>query len=157
MKKLISILLVCVMLFLGNVSVFAAETDEAPEIYDLSKLFVNYEEKDHGLDPDDYFAYPEVKIYISGNYKNAEVWNAFYSRLTDEHSKYIILNTSRPTTPGASDPFGTIMLGEKGNKSFYIDFTDEFFSYIKTLDRLDGNVLIMDFLMNLLMKVHLLI
>ena len=45
MKKLISILLICSMIFMGSISIFAAETDEASESYDLSKLFVNYEEK----------------------------------------------------------------------------------------------------------------
>ncbi|MBR4881380.1 MAG: hypothetical protein IKU19_05565 [Clostridia bacterium] len=171
MKKLISVLLIFSMIFAGSVSAFAADTES--EIYDLSKLFVNYDEKslpemvryinenqdvygfieffrNHGVDFDKMFSAPEVEIYMSGIYKNSEVFNAFYSRLTDEHSKYIILNTSRPTTPESSTPYGTVMLGEKGNKCFYIDFTDEFFSYIKTLDRLDGNVFIMDFLLNLL-------
>ncbi len=173
MKKLISILIICSMIFMGSISIFAAETDEASESYDLSKLFVNYEEKslsemvkyinenqkvygfieffrNHGLNFYDPFDFPEIQIYMSGDYKNTEVWNAFYSRLTDEHSKYIVLNYSRPTTPEASDSVGTVMLGEKGTKRFWINFTDEFFSYIKTLDRLDGNVFIMDFLMNLL-------
>ena len=33
------------MILMGSISIFAAETDEASESYDLSKLFVNYEEK----------------------------------------------------------------------------------------------------------------
>jgi len=172
MKKLISVLLICSMIFLGSVPVFAAETAEDTESFDISKLFVNYEEKtiaemvkyiyenqavydfveffrNHGSDPDQGFGFPEITIYMSGNYKTNEVWNAFYSNLTDEHSKYIVLNTSRPSNsyaPGVT----SAMLGEIGTKCFWIDFTNEFFDHIKSLNRLDGNILIMDFLMNLL-------
>ena len=63
-------------------------------------------------------------------------------------SKYIVLNGSRPSNsyaPGITDA----MLGEIGT-CFWLNFTNEFFEYIKTLNRLDGNILIMDFLMNLL-------
>ena len=172
MKKLISVLLIFSMILLGSVPVFAAETAEDTESFDISKLFVNYEEKtiaemvkyiyenqavyafveyfrNHGSDPDQGFGFPEITIYMSGNYKTNEVWNAFYSNLTDEHSKYIVLNGSRPSNsdaPGITDA----MLGEIGTKCFCIDFTNEFFDHIKSLNRLDGNVLIMDFLMNLL-------
>ncbi|MBQ2730197.1 MAG: dockerin type I repeat-containing protein [Clostridia bacterium] len=171
MKKALSILLMCSMIFLSSISVFAAEAEA--ETYDISNLFVDYNEKslyemvkyisenqqvygfieyfrNHGLKPGSSFDFPEVRIYMSGNYKASEVFNAFYSRLTDEHSRYIVLNTSRPTTPEATFPHGTVMLGEKGNKCFYIDFTDEFFSYVNSLNRLDSNILIMDFLLNLL-------
>ena len=145
MKKIISVLLVCSMLFLGSVSVFATGSVEESESLDIAELFVEYEEKslyemvkyinenqivygfieffrNHGLKADNPWAYPEVTIYMSGNYKTQEVWNAFYSRLTEEHSKYIELNMSRPNTPDASTPHGTVMLGEKGTKCFWIDF-----------------------------------
>lgn len=168
MKKYFSIVLVCSIVFLGSVSVFATDLYAENESYDLAELFTNYEEKSfsemvefiadnpksYGLIEyfrgRNYTNDHSMVIHMSGNYDPIfNVLNVFATSVTDNCSKYLSWG-SRPSSPAAYMTTGSILVGEKGDLCFGIGIKEEFIRYINSLDRVEGDKMILNFLMNLI-------
>lgn len=173
MKKIISMLLVCTMLLLSSVTVFAVDTETEAVSYDLSELFADYQDytlsemvefinankKIHSFVQ--YFrdaavefniSYPEnlffINAQIEGNINSSERHEIFGINCDINFSKYLY-STARITTPSDSVNQGRILLGERGNKLITVELNKEFVKYVCSLDRVEGNRLIVKFFMNM--------
>lgn len=174
MKKIISMVLVCTMLLLSSVTVFAVDTETEPVSYDLSELFADYHEYSVSEMVEFLNANPETlafvyylrtaigfrgyscPVHMAGEYNNGSVSNrikvldAFFPNYTSNVPKYFVCG-ARPQIPDESWSFKYYsLLGEKGDICFAIQLDEEFVKYINSLDYAEGNRLIFNFLMNLL-------
>lgn len=169
MKKVISVLLVCSMILLSTVSVLATDSVAESKSYDLDELFNDYDEKSLSEMVEfiaenqsvfcfvEHFryqrlisqlvSYHKLVIHVSGEYNHpGEIHSVFGTNFNANAniSKYLGWG-DRPVTPDSSP-----LLGEKGIKNFTIEMNEEFIDHINSLNRLDGNILILDFIMNLM-------
>ena len=69
--------------------------------------------------------------------------------LVDYYGKYAV-STARLVKADANNLPGDVHIGEVGNKIMTLELNEEFIKYIDSLNRLDGNVMILDILMNIL-------
>ena len=173
MKKVISIILVFSMLILSASAVFASDSDVESKNYDLSELFNDYHEYSLSEMIEFYNVTPEayafvcylresylrnsenlwVVIHMDGKYSTpGTVFNAYTSRFTDgdTYLSYCDINRSRPGSPDIYMKSHSVLMGEKGNRCFNLEINYDFVEYIKALDSLEGNILILDLLMNLI-------
>ena len=167
MKKIISIILVVSMLILSTVTVFAVDTEAETVSYDLSELFKDYHE--YSLDEMIEFINENPYVYSFVEYLRTEIGNRTYifaihfagEYIRSEHGSKLLNNTGfsdnmceylYPTFRVMTPDVGGFrdLLGEKGNKCFHIQFMFEFVEYINSVDYIEGNRLILNFLMNLL-------
>ncbi|MBQ2730198.1 MAG: leucine-rich repeat protein [Clostridia bacterium] len=146
---------------------------EETEGYDLSELFIDYEEKslyemvEFIADNQETYSWVNffrdssetrtntVYIHMAEEFTNKYdvVPNVRDAGLTDNTGKYLVtdvLNTVPVVKPDADTMPGNVMIGEIGNKMMTVEISEEFIEHINSLNRLDGNVLILDFLMNIL-------
>lgn len=173
MKKIISMLLVCTMLLLSSVTVFAVDTETEAVSYDLSELFADYHEYSVSEMVEFLNANPEAlafvyylrtaigfrgyscPVHMAGEYKigsgnlRVQLWTAFFPNYTSECGNYFTVG-ARPQFVSESWTTNDFLLGEKGNAYFAIQLDEEFVKYINSLDYAEGNRLIFNFLMNLL-------
>lgn len=168
MKKIISMVLVCTMLLLSSVTVFAVDTEAETVSYDLSELFKDYHEYSLSEmiefineNPDVYSFVQYLRthiggrsymfeVHIAGEFDRSERGHMLveYAGLTENMFKYLDYNFRVFSTSSYGYSYGP--LGEKGNKFISIWFTLGFVEYINTIDYVEGNRLIVNFLMNLL-------
>ena len=163
MKKFISILLACSMILLSAVSVFATEAEE--ESYDLSELFADYKE----------YSLSEMVSFIEANpkaYRFVEffhdcsnstfvpvfhihmavtnirpIHNVFDVGFTNLSPKYLTC-TSRVTTSG--NVSYDVLIGDVGNKVMSVELEEGFIQYVNSLERVEKNKTILNFLMNVI-------
>lgn len=174
MKKLLSVLLVCSMILLTPLSVFAIDTEAEVEKYDLEELFANYKD----------FSTDEMIEFINANPQVAYLLNSIRSTRTyedtsgnfmlfvhleregglvgaekmpdvkklgviEENSAKYLLSTARVTKP-TEDEITRNQLGELGNRLMTVELIGGFVDYACSLEHIEGNVFILNFIMNIL-------
>ncbi|MBQ3527119.1 MAG: hypothetical protein IJA52_00990 [Clostridia bacterium] len=175
MKKLISILLVLSMIFISTGTVFASDSQEDSPAYSLEELFADYHEyslsemvRFIGANKKiysfvEYFRdaaqpsimYPESIFFINAQ-RDVEFTGAekrsdprvYGINCNIDFFKYFY-NTARVTSPTDSSMKGKILSGERGNRLMPIELNKEFVEYVCSLDRIEGNRLIVNFFMNI--------
>lgn len=100
-------------------------------------------------------------IHVSGDY-GTKVFNRFISRINTEkylnedntetyrYLDYCDINLSRPSGPSLYLKPYSILVGDEGNVCFLIEIKNEFIKHLKSLDRIERNRKILNFLMNLM-------
>ncbi len=104
-----------------------------------------------------------VVIHMSGDYsQRIKAFSWFYSKVNTEkyqtenntedyrYAKFCYVNTSRPSGPDSYLKYDSVLVGDKGNICINIDIKDDFVDYLKSLNRIERNKMILNFLMNLL-------
>jgi len=105
-------------------------------------------------------------IHVSGDFSQtsarAKVFSQFAAKINTEkymtedntetyrYLDYCVINTSRPSSPSSYMKNFSILVGDKGNICFLIEIKNEFIKHLKSLDRIERNRKILNFLMNLM-------
>ncbi len=136
-----------------------------PEVYDLSELFINYQEKslyemvEFIADNQEVYYFVQyfrertdastnmIYFHLAGDLGSERVPDLGEVGISDSWGKYLV-STARFVNPDAS--MYDVLLGEVGNKVMTVELNEDFIEYINSLNRLDGNIIILDFLMNIL-------
>ena len=162
MKKLISILLVCTMIILGSVTVFSVE--EEVESYDLSELFTSYDEQSLSDMVKFVGSYPQAYRFIEFFCKCSDATFSpifFIHRSGDDISRFpnvlevgftelspqFLSSTSRVTSSGNASY--DVLIGDVGDKVMSVELEEGFIQYVNSLDRINRNKIILNFLMNM--------
>lgn len=166
MKKIISVILVCSMLVLGSLSVFAQDSAKDEKSFDLNELFVNY--KEHTIDEMVEYVYAnpavltfieyfhesvvfddefELIIHQSGELKRSEMPQFDSEAITSNIKDYFIC-LSRVVVANERNS-GSFRMGEMGEKCFGAWMTAEFHDYLASLDKAEADVILIDLIMNL--------
>ena len=143
---------------------------EENKTYDLSELFTNYEEKsiyemvefiDSNQESQRWVEFIRadlsdnntymIYLHMSGELTNSlgSVPDLSIAGITDSRAKYL-LSTAQVTNTDPDNLPGNIMIGDMGDKLMTVEINKEFIEHINSLSRLDGNVMILDLLMNIL-------
>ena len=166
MKKVISIVLLCSMILLCPVSVWATDLYAEDKTYNLDELFMEYRAKTLTEMVEFISVNPFVSgflenlrntfvecnymffIHTTGELTSGRVPNLEAVGISYDHSEKYLLSTARVVKPDES--MYDILLGEIGNKVMTVELNVEFIEHINSLDRVEGNKLILDFLINII-------
>ncbi|MBQ3527120.1 MAG: dockerin type I repeat-containing protein [Clostridia bacterium] len=119
-----------------------------------------------GLDDYNYDYDLWTTIHVSGDFSQtsarSKVFSQFAAKINTEkymtedntetyrYLDYCVINTSRPSSPSSYMKNFSILVGDKGNICFLIEIKNEFIKHLKSLDRIERNRKILNFLMNLM-------
>jgi len=167
MKKLIFSLLACLMILITSATVFAAEPQTDIQDYKLDELFKDYQGKT--LDEMIKFIESNSRVYVFIEFFTDHLYEERVYMINihttgqrtskafpdleavgiskDNCAKYLV-STARVTRPDYSMSY--FMLGEIGNRVMTVELNYGFVSYINSIDRVERNKLILNFLMNLI-------
>ena len=164
MKKIVSVLLLCSMIMASSFAVFAVESNTE---YDLNELFVNYKETafsdmvkfigdysqistfvdwmraTNGQENFMFFVHLDKYQPLASNYENMGL-------VAESTTGKYVISSARITKPSSTTMSFCTLLGEAGNRVATVEIKADFVNYICSLDRIEGNKIILDFLINLL-------
>ena len=163
MKKLLSVLLVFSMIILSSAAVFAIDAEAEGEKYALEDLFESYTD----FSTAEMLEFIGANPYVANLFYEIRTCNSesfmFYVNLEDagrlpdvgklgviaEKSSEYLLSTARVVN-SSDDGIYWNQIGELGNKTMTVELTAGFVDYVRSLDCVEGNNLLLNLVMNVM-------